>query len=301
MRLSSVLALSLLAGPALAARRAEVPPPGDLLSLALHPTASYRAKGRVQFFAAATGKAKTQAFSMSAAPGGRYHKEFAPSAKKPAALILASDGKRWSLLHVRPGTLWTGPVLDDEAAQAKLLRELYELSSSTSGVVARRSTWRLDFREKKSGALRRSWWLDRKTGAVLRREQYRADGSLWRRERCSRFEEDGAGVPALPAPPGPARPWTEPGGLRRRPEGFVPLEYRREGTQRVYGYGDGLASLTLTRSSSRAAAPRLAGVVARPAGGLAMGWSCGLDHCLLEGEVLEDELRLAAASVEASR
>lgn len=294
MRLSSALALLLLAAPAGAARRAEVPPAGDLLSLALHPTASYRARGRVRYFPE-KGKPKSQAFTMSA-EGVRYRKEFSSSAKKPAALILGSDGGTRRLLRVRPGTLWSGPVRDDAATHARILRELYELSSSTGGVVARRSTWRLDFREKKGGALRRSWWLDRRSGAVLRREQYRRDGSLWRRERVSRFEEGVAGVPELPA--GSARPWTEPGGVGWRPEGFVPLEYRRDGTRRVYGYGNGQDSLTLTRSSSRAAASRLRGVVSRPAGGWAMGWSCGLDHCLLEGDVLEDELRLAAASVE---
>lgn len=297
MRLSSALALLLLAAPGGAARRAEVPPPGDLLSLALHPTASYRARGRVQYFPE-KGKAKSQALTASAAPGGRHHKEYAPSAKKPAALILDSDGRTRRLLHVRPGTLWSGAAMDDAAVSAKLLRELYELSSSTGGVVAKRSTWRLDFREKKGGALRRSWWLDRKTGAVLRREQYRADGSLRRRERFSRFEEGDAGESPFVAPSGPARPWTEPGGLRWRPEGFVPLEYRRVEQGHVYGYGDGLASLTLTRVKNLAGAKRLYGVIARQ-GGLAMGWACGEDHCFLEGDVLEDELRLAAASVEA--
>lgn len=297
MRRSSILTLLLLAGPAGAARRAEVPPPGDLLSLALHPAAAYHARGRVQFFPE-KGKAKTQYLTVSAAPGGRSHKEISAGAKKPPVLVLGSDGRTRRLLHVRPGTLWSGPDVDDAAGYGRLLRELYELSSSTGGVVARRSTWRLDFREKRGGALRRSWWLDRKTGAVLRREQYRAGGALWRRERLSRFEEGEAGGAAFAAPSGPARPWTEPGGLGWRPEGFVPVEYRRDGTSRVYGYGDGLASLTLTRAKNLAGAKRLDGLVARPEG-LRLGWLCGADHCLLEGDVLEDELRRAAASVEA--
>jgi hypothetical protein len=295
MTRSSCLALLLLAAPASAARRAEVPPASDLLALALHPTASYRAQGRVQLFPP-QGKAKSQSLRVSAA-GARSHKEFASSAKKPAALVLASDEKRQSLLHVRSGALWAGPAYDDADAHGKLLRELYELSSSSGGVVAKRSTWRLDFREKKSGALRRSWWLDRRSGAVLRREQYRADGSLSRRERFSRFQEGDPGT-AFAAPAGSARPWAETGGLRWRPEGFVPLEQRRGTGTRSYAYGDGQSSLTLTRSVMAAGTRRVMGLIAKPEG-LGWGWMCGEEHCYVEGDVLEDELRRAAASVEA--
>jgi hypothetical protein len=295
MTRSSLLLALLLAAPAGAARRAEVPPASDLLALALHPTASYRAQGRVQFFPPGR-KAKSQALSVSAS-GERFYKEFSSSAKKPAALALGSDGRTRSLLHVRSGALWTGPAMGDAAASGKLLAELYELSSSSGGVVARRSTWRLDFREKKGGALRRSWWLDRKSGALLRREQYRADGSLSRRERFSRFQEGDPGR-SFAAPSGKAQPWTQPGGLGWRPDGFLPLEQRRGDGVRVYVYGDGQASLTLTRSAMTAGARRVMGLVTQPEG-LGWGWLCGEEHCYVEGDLLEDELRRAAASVEA--
>lgn len=292
----SSLLLLLLAAPALGARKAAVPPPERLLSLALAPSAAYRAAGRAQYFPR-EGKPKSQALTAAAAPGGRYRLEYAPSARKPPALILSSDGRTRRLLHVRPGLLWSGPAADDAASYGKTLTELYELSSSTGGVVAKRSTWRLDFRERKGGALRRSWWLDRKTGAVLRREQYRADGRLWRRLRFSRFAEGDPGEAAFAAPSGTAAPWTPPGGPAWRPDGFVPAEYRRrEDSARVYGYGDGLASLTLTRGGSPAGAVRPPGLSAGPEG-LGYGWACGPEQCYLEGDVLEDELLRAAASV----
>lgn len=296
MTRSRLLALALLlAAPASARRKAEVPPPSDLLSIALHPTASYRGQGRVQYVAPG-GKAKSQALSV-AASGARFRREVASSAKKPAALVEASDGKTRSLLHVRPGTRWAGPAFDAAELRTKLLNELYDLRSSTGGTVAKRSTWRLDFHEKKGGALRRSWWLDRRSGAVLRREQYRADGSPWRRERLSRFVEGEPGAEALELPSGETRAWTEPGGLRWRPDGFLPLEARRDGGKRVYGYGDGRSALTLVVSPMRRGFGPSFGAVSG-SDVLRLRWDCGGKDCALSGDVLEDELRLAAASVE---
>jgi hypothetical protein len=40
------------------------------------------------------------------------------------------------------------------------------------------------------------------------------------------------------------------------------------------------------------------GLVTQPEG-LGWGWLCGEEHCYVEGDLLEDELRRAAASVEA--
>lgn len=294
MTRSSLLLTLLLAAPAFAARKAEVPPPADLLALALHPTASYRGRGRVQLFPAA-GKPRSQHIRVEAAPGGRYHKAFAPSLKKAAALVQCSDGKTVSLLHVRSGTHWKGPAPDDAAEHSRRLSELYELAASTGSPVARRSTWRLDFRDR-AGVLRRAWWLDRRTGAVLRREQFRADGSLERRERLSRFEEAALEDSVFAPPSAPARPWAEPGAPRWRPEGFVPLESRRDGARRVLGYGDGHASLTLV--SAPGTAPRGRPAVEHGPEGLRVSWACGTRVCRLAGDVPEDELLRAAASVE---
>jgi hypothetical protein len=67
--------------------------------------------------------------------------------------------------------------------RAALLLSRFEISAGPGGRQASRPAERLDMREK-GGRLRASWWIDRETGLVLRRDDYRPDGSLQRRERA---------------------------------------------------------------------------------------------------------------------
>lgn len=301
------LLLAGLALPSWAGRRVQPPPPQELLRRALSSELSYSARGRVQAFPR-SGKARSQAVSVLAAPGGKKRRELASSAKKPASLLQISDGRRQALLFVKRDKLWTGPAAGADELGA--IRASFELSVSTGGRVARRSTWRLDFRAKAGGALRRSWWVDRKTGVPLRREAYRPDGTLARRERWSRFEPGSVPADAFALPASSAAlAWAEWGEPSWRPDGFVPVERREAGGSRIWGYGDGYASFTVV-SAPAGAAPPLPGRAARKAGpgrmaetddGLALAWRCGARSCLIVGDLLEDELLLVAGSMREAR
>lgn len=311
-RSSLLAALLLCAGPAAAARRAAVPSADELLGRALEPVASYNARGRVQAFPRG-GKARMQALTVTAATGRRLRRVLSSSAKKPASLVLVSDGRTQSLLYVKRGLLWSGPESSDPRADAAALKASYNLTASTGSRVANRSTWRLDFRAKAGGALRRSWWVDRRTGVILRQERFRPDGTLARRERFSRFEEAEPGEGAFERPSGSAQPWVEPGGPSWRPAGFLPVERREAGASRVLGYGDGSASFTLLSAPPGAEPPltgrnrrtlRLRSGEARLADtddGVAMAWRCGGRACLVVGDLLEDELIRVADSLEAAK
>ena len=62
--------------------------------------------------------------------------------------------------------------------------------------MAKRLTWRVNMRNP-SGALRRSLWVDRETGLPLKREIYRPDESLARRERIVKLELGSEVSPSL--------------------------------------------------------------------------------------------------------
>lgn len=292
MKRFSLLALWLsCTSVATAARRSEVPPPTDLFAIALSPTASYAARGRVQAFPR-TGKSRTQSVTVTAAPGGKLRRELSSNAKKPASIVYVSDGRTQSLTWVKRGKRWAGPV-DAPADQSTP----YDLSSSSGARVAGRSTWRLDFHAKAGGVLRRSWWLDRKTGVVLRRESFRPDGTLARRERFSTFElkapaADAFTVPAAP----PAQPWAGPGVPTWRPAGFLPVEDRRSETGRLLGYGDGYAAFTIESGPVGAASGKPTMTVTGD--GAAIVWRCGERSCRLSGDLLEDEAMRVMHSLE---
>jgi negative regulator of sigma E activity len=140
-------------------------------------------------------KPKALNASIEALPGRRTRREVKPKKKGAAPFVLVR--------------------LEDEAPEKGLarLRSLYDLSVSTGGVVAKRKTWRVDLRLK-SGLLRRTLWVDRDSGLLMKRETYRDDGSLARRERLTKLTL-GAPVDAgLFAAAAATRPWA--------PDGFVP-------------------------------------------------------------------------------
>ena len=214
-----ILAVVLLAAAPLQAKP-RTPRPGAeelILKMLAGPTTGYAAVERVQIFIPGK-KPKALKALVAALPGGRVRREVLPPKNKTAPLIQVRSGRD----HEKPA-----------AGLARLLA-LYDLSVSTGGVVAKRKTWRIEMRLK-NGILRRTLWLDRDSGLMMKRETRRDDGSLSRRERIVKLELPGAVDPALFAAHAPPGPWT--------PDGFV-LIGERGGVQT---WSDGVQSYAVAR------------------------------------------------------
>ena len=150
------------AAPLQAKPRAARPEADALLLRALSgPSTGYAAVERVQVFLAGR-KPKALKVNVTAV-SGRVRREVLPSKRTGAPLVQVRE-------------------LEAPAAGLARLRGIYDLSVSTGGAVAKRKTWRIDLRLK-SGHLRRSLWVDRDSGLLMKRETYRDDGTLARRER----------------------------------------------------------------------------------------------------------------------
>lgn len=212
----SLALAALLALPAQGKPRSAPPEPDALILRALSgPATGWTAVERVQVFLPGK-KPKSMKVEVSALPGKVRRAYFAPRRKTPA---------------------FTEARLPGESPEKGLarLRSLYEISVSTGGVVSKRKTWKLELRLKKGGVLRRALWVGREEGLLLKRETYRDDGSIARRERLTGL--------VLPASPDPASfagasapsPWA--------PEGFV-----RSGTD---SWSNGLESYSLENGRAR--------------------------------------------------
>ena len=184
--------LLLLAAPLHAKPRAPLPGADELVLKALAgPATSYVATERVQVFILGK-KPKAMTVNISGLPGGKIRRETTGRKKKLGPIELC---------------------VEDEPAGKRLarLRSLYELTVSTGGVVAKRKTWRIELRLKTNGVLRRALWVSRDDGLLMKRETYRDDGGLARRERVTKLELPAA-VDAAPfADAAPRKPWTPPG------------------------------------------------------------------------------------------
>ncbi|MDE2510971.1 MAG: hypothetical protein KGL74_07600 [Elusimicrobia bacterium] len=268
-------ALMLTAAWSRAARRTERPEPAALLERVLSfPSQSCAARVRVQAFgpAGAAGKAKAQTRLVRFRAPAFRRIEVAGRKAGPPALLAVSDGRELLTAWPKAGRGWLGAdPPPDAAAERARLESLYELSVSTGGRAARKATWRLDLRSRADGRLRRSYWLSRAGGLILKREDYRPDGTLLRRERAVRLEApefsaadflvrapDGAKVEASTVP------FDEGGAFRARedfpvryprwlPVGFVLLEHPvpdGDGRSVTLVYTDGVTTLTIVERPS---------------------------------------------------
>lgn len=210
-RFSLSVALALAAAPLQARPRAPRPDAAALVLKALAgPATGYAAVERVQVFLPGK-KPKALKVNVTGA-SGRVRREILPPKKKAAPLVQIETREK------------------PEVGLARL-RSVYELSVSTGGIVAKRKTWKIDLRLK-SGVLRRSLWVDRDSGLLMKRETYRDDGSLRRRERLVKLELPAA-VPVFKEAP-PSGPWTpagfvfagESGGSKRFTNGLETYEIR---------------------------------------------------------------------------
>lgn len=213
-RFNLAVMLVLAAAPLQAKPRTPRPGADELILKALAgPSTSYAAVERIQVFLA--GK-KPKALKVNiTASSGRVRREALPSNKKALPLV-----------QIR--------IREDAAAGLARLRALYEISVSTGGVVAKRKTWKIELRLK-SGVLRRALWVDRDSGLLMKRETYRYDGSLARRERLVKLQLPAAVDLVLQNETQAGGPWTpdgfifigESGGARRYSNGLEQYEIRR--------------------------------------------------------------------------
>lgn len=209
--------LALAAAPLQAKPRAPLPDADALVLRALAgPATGYAAVERVQVFLPGR-KPKALKADVTALPGGPVRREI-HAAKKIAAPLIQTR------------------VREAPEAGLKRLRAHYELSVSTGGVVAKRKTWKLELR-RKNGTLRRALWVDRDSGLLLKRETYRDDGAVARRERIVTLELPAALAAASFKEEAITGPWMpdgyvftgESGGARRYSNGLESYELRTAG------------------------------------------------------------------------
>ena len=195
MKAELLLSLILLAAPAAARPRAghSLPAPDELVLKALAgPATGYSGLERVQMFRPGA-KPRAVTVRVAALPGGRLRRETKQGRRKTPGLVCVRDGRSTSLYWPARKRLWRGPqsIETPEAGLARL-RALYELSVSTGGRVAKQATWRVNL-SVPGGRVRLSMWVARLSGLLLKRETYRPDGTLSRRERFTKLQ-----IPADP-------------------------------------------------------------------------------------------------------
>ena len=216
-----IVLLVLAAVPLQAKPRAPLPDADALMLKALAgPSTGYAAVERVQVFRPGQ-KPKAIKADILGLPGLAVRREVHPAKKKAPPLI---------------------QVREREAAPAGLarLRSIYAISVSTGGVVAKRKTWKLELRLR-SGVLRRALWVDRDSGLLMKRETYRDDGSLARRERLVKLTLPATVDPGSFKPDPTSRPWMPDGyafvgesaGTRRYSNGLESYEIRLVGGKTV--------------------------------------------------------------------
>ncbi len=224
MKFKLVILLALTAVPLQARPRALRPGAKELLLKTLSgPATGYAAIERVQVFLPGK-KTKALKVNVTALPGGYVRREVLPAKKKHSPLVQVRDG-RW---RETP-----------EAGLSRLL-SLYVMAVSTGGVVAKHKTWKVELRLK-SGVLRRTLWVDRVSGLLLKRETYRDDGTLARRERLVKLLLPAFVDPASFEAAPPSGPWTpdgfvlsgENGGARRYSNGLESYDIKRVGDKFV--------------------------------------------------------------------
>lgn len=179
------------------------------------PATGYAAVQRVQVFLPGK-KPKALKVDVIALPGGRQRLEVLGKTNAPA------------MVQVRAAEQFEAP----EKGLARL-RSIYDLSVSTGGVVVKRKTWKIELRLK-SGLLRRALWVDRDSGLLMKRETYRDDGTLRRRERLVKLT-----IPATVDPSSFGRPTIEPNHWT--PDGFTCIK----NTENVDVYSNGLETYTI--------------------------------------------------------
>ena len=269
MKVDWILAGLILAVPAARAAAAPaLPDAGALLVSALSaPTTGYVAQGRIQSFAAGR-KPKALGMTVYFLPDGRLRREVRVNPRLPPEQVFIDDGARRKLYWPKLATLWTATITPEPAAErAARLTELYSISASTGGRIAKRATWRLNLRAP-DGRLRRALWIDRSNGLLLKCEEYRLDGTLLRRERLIALESGSPDpglfrlevppdtpVAAMTAPRGPAAP----GAVFPRwiPDGFLALDSSVEDSGRTLAVGYGRPPACF-RAAARESAARCA-------------------------------------------
>ncbi|MFI5345315.1 MAG: hypothetical protein ACHQ51_02965 [Elusimicrobiota bacterium] len=313
-----------------AARRTSRPAASELLGRALSAPAARVTRVRVQIFgpSGSSGKAKAQTRLVRVQAPGVFRIEVAGKKAGSLSLLAVGDGRRLLTAWPRAKRAWLGPAPDADAAAEKVrLESLYEMTVSTGGRTAKKPTWRLDMRSRADGGIRRSLWIAKDDGGVLRREDYRPDGTLMRRLRTTRLEEpafsldafvvrapdgtsvDSATVPFVAAPAGGARGAFPARFPRWLPDGFVLVEAAGGAARSAtIVYSDGLTPVTFVERPSGEGAPpapsyaevRLksgAGKLSFSGAGTSLSWTSGDRDYTETGDMPEADLARMADSI----
>jgi hypothetical protein len=329
MRASLAAAILLAALPAAARTRApkNIPDADQALAkIAAFPSQPCLAHGRIQFFREGK-KPKGIGTTVYTRPDGFLRREILEKGPhEPAAMVITDDGREQTLSIAKLGRVWAGAIPRESESEALArLKSIYDISVSTGGHVAKKKTWRIDFRAP-GGALRRSFWVDRESGLLLKTEEYRYDGTLARRERIVKLEMPAENPPlgtsgadrapnAQPLiPADPPVPGTSTRFPRWMPLGFLPLEARAESGGARIAYGDGASRYSvfegpagaesgLDEKSGREFHLR-DGSAARllPAGdGAGLVIRTPTQTLVISGDLADEELVRVAESLEAAR
>jgi hypothetical protein len=268
MKASLAVTFLLAALPAFARSRApkNIPSVDEALAkIASFPSEPCIAHGRIQVFREGK-KPKGIGTMVYTSPDGILRREILEKGPhSPSVMTIVDDGRQQRLLLPKLGRDWAGIVSREPGADAVArLKSIYDISVSTGGHVAKKATWRIDFRAP-GGPLRRSYWVDRESGLLLKTEEYRYDGALARRERIVKLEmpveksqlgvvlgtawekESRQLIPADPPVPGTATRFP-----RWMPLGFLPLEAKADGGGARISYGDGASQYSVFEGPSGA-------------------------------------------------
>lgn len=287
---AELLTLLLLAAPATARPRAVPPIPSAealLLKAFSAPAEGYQVRERVQVFAPGR-KPKGRTFIRTVAPDGRVRIETAVakrSRKQPMVFVRGAGTAALSWPDLN--RFWSGPIAEESARDTvERLKELFTLTVSSGGRVAKRATWRVDLRQP-DGRLRRTLWVGRDDALLLKRETYGVDGLLARRERVMSLESPRRVAESdfvLSAPEGAkAGDWSmpmkeKPGASSTTaasspfvpgwiPDGFLLMSVDVLGAPRepryFMSYADGASVLTVTEADPAADASAPAGYTVR--------------------------------------
>jgi hypothetical protein len=188
---SLILSFVFLAPMAWCYRQDVIPEPQKLLLQAMTiPKQRMLANTRAQIFDE-EGHAKAQYRTVRLIPP--FYKRIEVMTKKdgPVVFVQVSERQRQYRQWPMKERTWSFPAAPtDWMRQVSDISRLYHLDVSSSSRVAGLSSWRLNLRSRWDHRIRRSYWISKKTGFVLRREDYRPNGHITRRDKVIRINRE---------------------------------------------------------------------------------------------------------------
>ncbi len=164
-------------------RRAPAPPDAmaALARAAAPEVSSYAGRLRVEVYG--QGVSEPRELRVRFQAPDRYRREILDGDGRVVILIVSDGATEW-IYDKSKGKVWEGEASGTGQRQfgsqdaLELIRANYDAKVANGPKVARRKTWIVSLRSKADHKLKRRLWLDRKTGLILRSEEFLPDGSL---------------------------------------------------------------------------------------------------------------------------